>query len=146
MPTYVVTTRHGQLDGARRAAIARAISRAHEAATGAPTYFAQVVFAEAAHRYIGGAPSDAQIMVRGDIRAGRTIAQRTGLVAAIARDVAALAGAAAADVWVYLNELAPTDMVEFGHVLPAPGDERAWLEALPAELRARLAALAARED
>ena len=26
-------------------------------------------------------------------------------------------------VWVYLNELAHNDMLEFGHVLPKPGDE-----------------------
>ena len=33
------------------------------------------------------------------------------------------------------------DMVEFGHVLPEPGREREWFEALPRELRERLADL-----
>ena len=33
-------------------------------------------------------------------------------------------------------------MVEFGHVLPEPGGEREWLEALPPALRASLLALA----
>jgi len=146
MPTYVCTTRPGLLDEHQRTAIAGAISRAHEAATGAPVFFAQVVFAETAHRYIGGARSDAHVMVRGDIRAGRSEDQRTGLIRAIARDVAEIAGAAADDVWVYLNELAPTDMIEFGHVLPKPGAEAAWLEALPSELRDRLAALALRKE
>ena len=146
MPTYTCTTRPGLLDDARRAAIAAAISRAHAAATGAPVYFAQVVFDERAHRFIGGAPADAHVMVRGDIRAGRTVAQRTGLVEAIAREVAAIAGVATTDLWVYLAELAPTDMVEFGHVLPPPGREREWLEALPPALRADLLARAAKAN
>jgi hypothetical protein len=27
------------------------------------------------------------------------------------------------DIWVYLRDLAPTDMVEYGHVLPKAGEE-----------------------
>lgn len=144
MPTYTCTTRPDLLTDAQRAAIARAVTLAHSAATGAPTSFAQVVFEERAHRFIGGEPADAQVMVRGDIRAGRTPATRTGLAQTIAREVADLAGVAPHEVWVYLNELAPGDMVEFGQVLPQPGDEAAWLAALPDDLRARLVALAAK--
>jgi phenylpyruvate tautomerase PptA (4-oxalocrotonate tautomerase family) len=144
MPTYTCTTRPSFLDEPRRAAIARAIKRAHAAATGAPTSFAQIVFEERAHRFIGGEPAEAHVMVRGDIRSGRAPAIRTGLAEAIAREVAGLAGLAAHEVWVYLNELAPGDMVEFGHVLPLAGEEDAWLAALPADLRAALVALAAK--
>jgi len=42
-------------------------------------------------------------------------------------------------VWVYLNDLAHTDMVEFGHVLPEPRGEQAWVDALPADVRDELA-------
>jgi hypothetical protein len=31
--------------------------------------------------------------------------------------------------------LAPTDMVEYGHVLPKPGDETAWFGHLPKSLQ-----------
>lgn len=144
MPTYTCTTRPGLLDDAQRSAIAAAISRAHEAATGAPTYFAQVVFDERVHRFIGGVPANAHVMVCGDIRAGRSPAQRTRLVEAIAREVTLIAGVDDSEVWVYLAELAPSDMVEFGRVLPQPGREREWLESLPAALRADLLALAAK--
>jgi hypothetical protein len=34
-------------------------------------------------------------------------------------------------VWVYLNELLPRQMIEFGYVLPEPGDEAVWTSALP---------------
>jgi hypothetical protein len=42
-------------------------------------------------------------------------------------------------VWVYLNDLAHTDMVEFGRVLPEQGGERDWVDELPADLRNELA-------
>ena len=44
-------------------------------------------------------------------------------------------------VWVYLNELVYTDMVEFGRVLPEPGDEQRWVEHLPPDLRDHLVSL-----
>jgi hypothetical protein len=44
-------------------------------------------------------------------------------------------------VWVYLCNVAPDDMVEYGHVLPLPGQEQAWLEALPPELQRYLTSL-----
>ncbi len=44
-------------------------------------------------------------------------------------------------IWVYLCNLEPTDMVEYGHVLPAPGDEQAWFEKLPQPLKDYLAGL-----
>jgi hypothetical protein len=33
-------------------------------------------------------------------------------------------------VWVYLVELPPHSMAEFGYLLPEPGDEQAWADAL----------------
>ncbi len=57
---------------------------------------------------------------------------------AIMRDVAEIAGIRQSEVWVYLCNLAPTDMVEYGHVLPAPGQEQAWFDALPADLQTYL--------
>ena len=44
-------------------------------------------------------------------------------------------------VWVYLNELAHNDMLEFGHVLAKPGDEQSWFEDLPSDLRDHMVAL-----
>ena len=38
-------------------------------------------------------------------------------------------------VWVYLDELAHSDMVEFGSVLPVPGAEAAWVEGLEPRIR-----------
>lgn len=93
MPTYVCSVRPGLLDESAKAEIARAITRNHHEATGAPAYFVQVVIEEK-----------------------------------------------------YLCNLEPTDMVEYGHVLPLPGKEKEWFDALPPELQDYLAALGTKKD
>jgi hypothetical protein len=59
----------------------------------------------------------------------------------ITEEVARITGVKRDYIWVYLCNLAPTDMVEFGHVLPAPGEEQAWYDKLPDSLKEYLAAL-----
>ena len=133
MPTYVCSVRAGALSGEQKTTMAEAISRIHSDVTGAPSYFVQVVFNEkdAGDLYLNGRVSSDHIWVRGDIRAGRTIEQRQALMLALVQDLSRIAGVPAHDVWIYLTVLEPTDMVEYGHVLPPPGEEQAWFEALP---------------
>ena len=45
-------------------------------------------------------------------------------------------------VWVYITDLIPRQMAEFGHVLPEPGDEAKWAERLPAADRAHMESFA----
>ena len=77
------------------------------------------------------------IFVYGHIRAGRAAVDKTRMIKLMADAVAAAAQVESARaVWVYVNELPPRQMIEFGHVLPEPGDEPAWTAALPEEDRA----------
>jgi phenylpyruvate tautomerase PptA (4-oxalocrotonate tautomerase family) len=148
MPTYVCSIPPGLLDEAQKAEIARVITRNHHEATGAPAYFVQVVIDEkvGTQRYLGGEPASDQIWIRADIRSGRTVEQRSGLMLKIMRDIAVIAGVEEKKIWVYLCNLEPTDMVEYGHVLPVPGMEKEWFDGLPAELRHYLFALGAKKD
>jgi phenylpyruvate tautomerase PptA (4-oxalocrotonate tautomerase family) len=143
MPTYVCSIRPGLLDEKQKAEVAKAITRDHQEATGAPAYFVQVVIDEkaTAQRYLGGEPADDQIWIRADIRAGRSVEQRSGLMLAIMRDVARIAGVDEASIWVYVCNLDPTDMVEYGHVLPLPGREQEWFDGLPLALQDYLISL-----
>jgi phenylpyruvate tautomerase PptA (4-oxalocrotonate tautomerase family) len=143
MPTYVCSLAEGSVDDRQKAAIAEALSRIHSEATGAPPYFVQVVIEEKkpADWFLGGSRVSAQIWIRGDIRAGRSESQRTAMMLRMMREVAQITGVKEDDIWVYLCSLAPTDMVEYGHVLPQPGEEAAWFDQLPKPLQEYLADL-----
>jgi phenylpyruvate tautomerase PptA (4-oxalocrotonate tautomerase family) len=140
MPTYFCTSANGRLTSEQKGRIAGEITRIHAEVTGAPAFFAQVIFNEVkpGDWFMGGAPlTHEQIFVYGHIRAGRAAVDKTRMIKLMAEAVttAAQAGSGRA-VWVYLNELPPRQMIEFGHVLPEPGDEPAWTAALPEADRA----------
>jgi phenylpyruvate tautomerase PptA (4-oxalocrotonate tautomerase family) len=134
MPTYVCSFPPESLSDSQKDRIAHAISRRHAEATGAPRFFVQVVIDQTPDRtrFLGGHASDAHVWIRADIRAGRSKEVRQQLMLNIMKDVAEISGVKEQDVWVYINNLEPTDMVEFGHILPAPGEEQKWFESLPA--------------
>lgn len=148
MPTYVCSVPPKSLSDEQKDQIATAIGRRHSEATGAPSFFVQVVIEEneTARRYLGGEPSGTHIWIRGDIRSGRSEGVRGALMLAIMRDVSSIATVPETSIWVYLCNLEPADMVESGHVLPAPGQEQAWLESLPPALQTYLNELGAEKE
>ncbi|GIL40949.1 tautomerase family protein [Roseiterribacter gracilis] len=138
MPTYVVTAAAGRLSQLQKAAIAETITRIHNQVTAAPTYFAQVIFKAIAPDdwFMGGAPlGHESLFVHGHIRAGRSAVDRKKLVTQLASELAKAASMETRSIWVYIAELPSRAMIEFGHVLPEPGDEPAWTDSLPAEDR-----------
>ncbi|HEX4989023.1 MAG TPA: tautomerase family protein [Candidatus Binatia bacterium] len=143
MPTYVCVVKAGLLNKQQKQRIASAITRLHSETTGAPTWLVQVVIDEneQRQRYLSGQPADHQIWIRGDIRAGRTSEQRQRLMLGIVQAVSEISGVEESAIWVYLCNLAPDDMVEYGHVLPQAGKEQAWFEALSSELQQYLTSI-----
>src|ERR1700746_4147871 len=86
MPTYSVISVEGCLDATKRAKIASEITRIHSKTTGAPTYFAQVIFTEIAPDcyFVGGIPlKGQQVFVNGQIRGGRSAETKDSLIAQI---------------------------------------------------------------
>ena len=145
MPTYIVRSTLPNLAAPTKQRIAQAITTAHADITGANTFFAQVVFDHAPGEdwFIGGVPLQGEnLFVHGHVRSGRTDEQKRTLVERLVRDVAAASGLPTQSIWIYLSEIRPSLMAEFGHVLPEPGDETAWFDALPEEDRRMLAAIA----
>ena len=141
MPTYTVTTLEGCLDDEKRSKIAREITRVHNETTGAPTYFAQVIFIEVApgKYFVGGMPLHGQqVFVNGQIRAGRSTESKDALISQMLAAVARAARLPGNNIWVYITDLIPRQMAEFGHVLPEPGDEAKWAASLPEEDRKRM--------
>ena len=148
MPTYVCVVKAGLLNNQQKQRIASAITRLHSETTGAPTWLAQVVIDEneQRQRYLSAQPADHQIWIRGDIRAGRTSEQRQRLMLGIVQAVSEISGVEESAIWVYLCNLAPDDMVEYGRVLPRPGEEQQWFEALPRELQRYLTFIEMQKD
>jgi phenylpyruvate tautomerase PptA (4-oxalocrotonate tautomerase family) len=146
MPTYFCTSPNGRLTTGQRRKIAGEITRIHSEVTGAPSFFAQVIFHEVklGDWFMGGVPLNHEhIFVCGYIRAGRAAVDKTRMIKLMAEAVALAAQAESRRaVWVYINELPPRQMIEFGHLLPEPGDEPSWTAALPLEDRAFMQSIA----
>jgi phenylpyruvate tautomerase PptA (4-oxalocrotonate tautomerase family) len=142
MPTYTVTTANVSLTAAQQSEIAAAITEAHHHNTGAPGFFAQVLFValpEQKH-YVGGKPNvTPHIYVHGLIRAGRSAAAKGGLIRQIAHRASEIAGVGTEDIWVYVQDIPPEQMIEFGRVLPEPGAEEQWRKGLSQLKRQQLA-------
>jgi phenylpyruvate tautomerase PptA (4-oxalocrotonate tautomerase family) len=139
MPTYHCIAPAGLLDAGEKSAIAAEITRIHNAVTGAAAFFAQVIYTDVVkgNHFMGGAPlASDQIFVHGYIRAGRSVPAREKLVTEMATALARITGLPKRLVWVYVTEIPARQMAEYGHILPEPGNEKAWLDGLPAEDRA----------
>src|SRR5580698_7241041 len=138
MPTCIVSTASGRFPAEIKQRIAQEITRAHSDATGAQSFFAQVIFNEVppGNHFIGGQPlRGEQIFVHGHIRAGRSARQKRELLEDLVKSISAVTSISPRFIWAYVSELPPAHMVEYGHVLPEPGSEASWLEGLPTEDR-----------
>ncbi|WNC94805.1 tautomerase family protein [Paraburkholderia sp. FT54] len=141
MPTYIVSAAANRLTQQMKQGIASRITESHSDATGAHGFFAQVIFQDIAegNHFLGGSPLKADhIYVHGHIRAGRTPDQKRSLLDAIVSVIVAAAATERRYVWAYISELPPSQMVEYGNVLPEPGHETEWLDSLSTEDRAYL--------
>ena len=141
MPTYTVMVANLSLSPQQKSQIAEAITAAHSAQTGAPRFFAQVLFSAAneGEHFVGGRVNTTpQVYVHGLVREGRSIEIKQALMSQILEEIAQIVDITAEDVWIYLQDIPATQMIEFGRFLPAPGEEAEWERKMTPEKRARL--------
>jgi phenylpyruvate tautomerase PptA (4-oxalocrotonate tautomerase family) len=149
MPTYVCYTHRDQVDAGAKAQLARGIAQIHHEVTGAPIALSQCVFhnLDPDDHFIGGQMAPAHgVWVHGHIRGKPASERNSAIIAGIKDLLTRVLQVPASLVWVYLNELAHSDMLEFGRALPEPGHERSWFEDLPPGLRDQLVALSDNAD
>ena len=149
MPSYIVTCVEGRLSGSQKNQIAEAVTRAHGDATGAPYFFVRLTFNEvkSGNYFLGGTQLDGdEIFVHGTIREGRPKDMKDALMARLAADLAIASQMKPNSVWVYLSELPPNQMIEFGRVLPLHGKEAEWSAALPEAEKTRLEKIGIRKE
>ena len=141
MPTYIVKYSNIYLSQKQKNSIAIDISNTHSKFTGANTFFAQVIFQKNeknAHFMGGKIVKTKEIFLNGQIRAGRTLKVKKKLILGLRKVLIKNTKLRSDFIWVYLEDLLPAQMIEYGEVLPKSRQEKKWFNSLTPSLRKRL--------
>jgi phenylpyruvate tautomerase PptA (4-oxalocrotonate tautomerase family) len=130
MPIYTCTTTESTLTTDVKTALACEISRIHSDINHVPSTYVNVVFNElpSDNVYTDGKPA-APLLITGWVRDGHPEAETTRLATEIASAATRITGVPADRVLVVFQSSPAHYAVEGGRVLPAPGEEAAWLAA-----------------
>ena len=141
MPTYTVTHSNFKLQTKTKVKIAKGITRVHNLVTGANTYFAQVIFNKTKNNdhYMGGKKvREPQLFLHGQIRSGRSAKIKKKLILDLKNTLIKNSKLNETQIWVYIIDLTPSQMIEYGAILPESGGEAKWFKGLSPMLRRKL--------
>ena len=141
MPTYTVTNSNFNLSSKQQKKLAEGITKVHNIVTGANTYFAQVIFNKINknNHFMGGKKvKEASMFLLGQIRAGRSKKVKDKLITDLKDVLVKNSKLDETQIWVYINDLPPSQMIEYGAVLPESGKENEWFTNLSPKLRKKL--------
>jgi phenylpyruvate tautomerase PptA (4-oxalocrotonate tautomerase family) len=150
MPTYTCFTAPGKLTAAQKKELADWLTTVYLEEFGLARYMTQVIFEEVAKedRYIAGKPARPDLVwIRCDVREGRSVEMKTRLLHRIQQGVAKIANVPQEAVWTYFCDLAPENIMEWGHIMPPLRDTRpnddTWFQELSDPFKEYLRQLAA---
>ena len=141
MPTYTVTNSNFNLTSKQQNNLAKGITKVHNFVTGANTYFAQVIFNKTKknNHFMGGKKvKEPSIFLLGQIRAGRPKKTKDKLISDLKDIIIKNSKLDETQVWVYIVDLPPSQMIEYGAVLPKSGKEKEWFSKLSKKLKIKL--------
>ena len=144
MPTYTVTNSNFNLSSKQQKNLAEGITKVHNVVTGANTYFAQVIFnkTKKGNHFMGGKKvKEPSLFLLGQIRAGRSKEVKDKLIVDLKDVLVKNSKLDETQVWVYINDLPPSQMIEYGAVLPESGKENEWFTSLSSKLKKKLSAI-----
>ena len=141
MPTYTVTNSNFKFKTKLKSEIAKNITKIHTNITGANTYFAQVIFNKTKknNHFMGGKKvKEPSMFLLGQIRAGRSKEVKDKLISDLKDVLVKKSKLDETQVWAYIVDLPPSQMIEYGSVLPESGKEKEWFKNLPTKLKKKL--------
>ena len=141
MPTYTVTNSNFNLSLKQQKKLAEGITKVHNIVTGANTYFAQVIFNKTKknNHFMGGKKVvEPSLFLTGLIRAGRSKEVKDKLISDLKDVLVKNSKLDETQVWVYINDLPPSQRIEYGAVLPDSGKEKDWFLNLQTKLKKKL--------
>ena len=133
MPLDICNAKAGAVAEEAKAKIAEAITRIHCDVTDAPPTFVHVFFFEDGPQPPLG---DKTAMIYGQIRAGRTEAQKAQIREEMGAALAEHTGITVDALTVFTTDTPASWVMEGGDILPEPGEEEAWLAAHEAKMAA----------
>ena len=144
MATYSVYFAGVSLSTHQKYAIAQDITKIHAEVTGAEAYFAQVIFKalDTHDFFIGGVLLDEpHLFLSGQIRSGRSEQTIKQLLVELEISLQRTTKLASHQIWAYIDEIKPSQMIEYGQILPAVGFDKVCFSTLPANIQKKLAYL-----
>ena len=141
MPTYTVTNSNFNLSSKQQKNLAEGITKVHNVVTGANTYFAQVIFNKTKkhNHFMGGKKvKESSLFLLGQIREGRPKKVKDKLISDLKDVMVKNSKLDETQIWVYINDLPPSQMIEYGAVLPESGKEKQWFRNLSSKLKKKL--------
>jgi len=141
MATYSVYYAGLSLTTHQKFTLAKAITKIHADVTGAEAYFAQVIFKQLDQHdcFIGGVLLDEpHIFLNGQIRIGRSEQMKKQLLVELEIAIQSTTKLAGHQIWAYIDEIVPGQMIEYGQILPTVGDDSVWFSTLPASIQKKL--------
>ena len=141
MPTYTVTNSNFNFTSKQQKNLDEGITKVHNVVTGANTYFAQVIFNKTKknNHFMGGKKvREPSIFLLGQIRAGRPKKIKDKLISHLRDIVIKNSKLNETQIWVYIVDLPPSQMIEYGEVLPESGKEKLWFSKLSKKLKKKL--------
>mgnify|MGYP001409315868 CR=1 FL=1 len=144
MPTYTVTNSNFNLSSKQKKNLAEGITKVHNVVTGANTYFAQVIFNKTKkhNHFMGGKKvKESSLFLLGQIREGRPKKVKDKLISDLKDILVKKSKLDETQIWVYIVDLPPSQMIEYGAVLPESGKEKQWFRNLSSKLKKKLSSI-----
>lgn len=124
MPLYMCNTREAVVGNEAKSKIAADITEIHCRITDAPPTFVHAFFLDQFPLINLGEKS---VVLVGNIRAGRTPAQKEQMIEEMRQSIHLHSGIALEEIEVRTNETPASWVMEGGDLLPEPGEEADWL-------------------